>query len=272
LIAIGGLDGTERGYQRRFINQTCERGLKSISKETREGFFQSIKNQRRESDRADILAKAFSNETSPYEVALRLSAECSLVTEMDASSFESRFSKPSSSTQATHLQSAEEFVVTADATKSLDSSKSTKVQGNQPRIADAEKIDSLLNEFIEIVVDNSSPRPPEEFVSENSYAEIESFSPSPIPIEDSGYLMEEIDLTFTPDDPMPPGIEEDDDDSKDILICFECLSIPGNVKTHTEGFNPPSLHFLSFNWESCIKILSTNVYLMAYFINDLIFT
>nr|GEY80650.1 hypothetical protein [Tanacetum cinerariifolium] len=37
---------------------------------------------------------------------------------------------------------------------------------------------------------NSSPRPPEEFVSENSYAKIESFSPSPIPVEDSDYLME----------------------------------------------------------------------------------
>nr|GFC93466.1 hypothetical protein [Tanacetum cinerariifolium] len=40
----------------------------------------------------------------------------------------------------------------------------------------------------------------------------------PIPIEDSDYLMEEIDLTFTLDDPMPLGIEEDDDDSRDILI------------------------------------------------------
>nr|GFB79998.1 hypothetical protein [Tanacetum cinerariifolium] len=55
-----------------------------------------------------------------------------------------------------------------------------------------------------LLYDNSSPRPPEEFVSENSYAEIEYFSPSPIPIEDSDYLMEEIDLTFTPDNPMPP--------------------------------------------------------------------
>nr|GEU50801.1 hypothetical protein [Tanacetum cinerariifolium] len=36
--------------------------------------------------------------------------------------------------------------------------------------------------------------------------------------------MEEIDLTFTPDDPMPPGIEEDDYDSeRDILILEELL-------------------------------------------------
>nr|GFA53827.1 hypothetical protein [Tanacetum cinerariifolium] len=142
--------------------------------------------------------------------------------------------------------------------------------------------------------DNSSPRPPEEFVSVNADAKIKSFSPSPIlvkdsdslmeeidlfctsdylmppgivdkdydserdililkdlpsnntlsfvekesfhfdiplfsrppakPPDDTNYLMEEIDLTFTPDDPMPPGIEEDDDDSRDILILKELPS------------------------------------------------
>nr|GEU52398.1 hypothetical protein [Tanacetum cinerariifolium] len=70
--------------------------------------------------------------------------------------------------------------------------------------------------------DNSSPRPPKEFVSENS--NIKSFSPSPIPIKDSDSLMEEIDLSCTPDNLMPQGIEEDDDDSKrDILILEELL-------------------------------------------------
>nr|GFD17770.1 hypothetical protein [Tanacetum cinerariifolium] len=53
-----------------------------------------------------------------------------------------------------------------------------------------------------LLYDNSSPRPPKEFVSENSNAEIESFSPSPILIKDSDSFMEEIDLTFTSDDPM----------------------------------------------------------------------
>nr|GFB72108.1 hypothetical protein [Tanacetum cinerariifolium] len=66
--------------------------------------------------------------------------------------------------------------------------------------------------------------PPKEFVSENSNADIESFSPSPTPVKDSGSFMEEIDLSFTPDDPMPPGIEEDDYDSeRDILIREELL-------------------------------------------------
>nr|GEX42396.1 hypothetical protein [Tanacetum cinerariifolium] len=57
-----------------------------------------------------------------------------------------------------------------------------------------------------LLYDNSSPRPPEEFVSENSNADVESFSPFPIHIEDSNSFMEEVDLTFTPDDQMPSGI------------------------------------------------------------------
>nr|GEX61714.1 hypothetical protein [Tanacetum cinerariifolium] len=80
-----------------------------------------------------------------------------------------------------------------------------------------------------MLYDNSSPRPPEEFVSKNFNADVESFSPFPIRIEDSNSFMEEIDLTFTPDDPIPPSIEEDDDDSRDILIreeLFDNYSLP----------------------------------------------
>nr|GEX02023.1 hypothetical protein [Tanacetum cinerariifolium] len=79
-------------------------------------------------------------------------------------------------------------------------------------IPSSSKVDSLLDEFADeltllksippgvnetdcypekdirltkrLLYDNSSPRPPEEFVSENSNADIESFSPSPIHIED----------------------------------------------------------------------------------------
>nr|GEZ10954.1 hypothetical protein [Tanacetum cinerariifolium] len=94
-----------------------------------------------------------------------------------------------------------------------------------------------------LLYDNSSSRPPKEFVSENSDPETESFSPSPIPVEDSDFFMKEIDLSFTPDDPMPSGIEEDDYDSKrDILILEELLdnysvSLP---KIKSYHFNIPS--------------------------------
>nr|GFD19810.1 hypothetical protein [Tanacetum cinerariifolium] len=43
-----------------------------------------------------------------------------------------------------------------------------------------------------LLYDNSSPRPPKEFVSENSDTAIESFFPSHIPVEDSDSLMEEL--------------------------------------------------------------------------------
>nr|GFB43911.1 hypothetical protein [Tanacetum cinerariifolium] len=70
-----------------------------------------------------------------------------------------------------------------------------------------------------LLYDNSSPRPPEEFVSANSDAKIKSFSPSPILVKDSDSLMEEIDLFCTSDYPMPPGILDKDYDSEmDILI------------------------------------------------------
>nr|GFB47395.1 hypothetical protein [Tanacetum cinerariifolium] len=45
-----------------------------------------------------------------------------------------------------------------------------------------------------LLCDNSSPRPPEEINSKNSDVVIESFSPSPILVEDSDPFMEEIDL------------------------------------------------------------------------------
>nr|GFA34933.1 hypothetical protein [Tanacetum cinerariifolium] len=138
-------------------------------------------------------------------------------------------------------------------------------------ISSSSKIDSLLDEFTgeltllksippridetdcdpeedirlieRLLYDNSSPRPPEEFISENFNVKTESFSLSPIPFEDSDSFMEEIDLSFTLDDPMPPGIEEDDYESKrDILIREDLLdnyslSLPVIKSYH---FNIPS--------------------------------
>nr|GFB16358.1 hypothetical protein [Tanacetum cinerariifolium] len=138
-------------------------------------------------------------------------------------------------------------------------------------ISSSSKIDSLLEEFAgklillksippgvdetdcdaeeeirlieKLLYDNSSPRPPEEFISENSDAAIESFSLFAITVEDNDSFMEEIDLSFTLDDPMPPSIEEDDYDSeRDILTLEELLSndslsLPENESFH---FDIPS--------------------------------
>ncbi|GJZ72021.1 hypothetical protein Tco_0635872, partial [Tanacetum coccineum] len=86
--------------------------------------------------------------------------------------------------------------------------------------------------------DNSSPRPPKEFISKNSDAIIESFSPSPIPVEDSDSLMEEIDLFFTSDDSMPSGIENDDCDSEgNIFFLEELLSNDSSSLLENESFH-----------------------------------
>nr|GEX80384.1 hypothetical protein [Tanacetum cinerariifolium] len=133
-------------------------------------------------------------------------------------------------------------------------------------ISSSSKIDSLLDEFAgeltllksippginetdcdpeeethlieKLLYDNSSLRPPEEFISKNFDTAIESFSSCPIPIEDNDSFMEEIDLSFTADDPMPPGIEEDDYDSKrGILILEELLSNDSLSLPEIESFH-----------------------------------
>nr|GEW01811.1 hypothetical protein [Tanacetum cinerariifolium] len=89
-----------------------------------------------------------------------------------------------------------------------------------------------------LLYDNSSPRPPKEFVFENSNVAIESFSPSPIPVEDSDSPMKEIDLSFTLDYPMSPSIEDDDYDSeRDILIIKDLLSNDSLSLPESESFH-----------------------------------
>ncbi|GJV71893.1 hypothetical protein Tco_1491888 [Tanacetum coccineum] len=104
---------------------------------------------------------------------------------------------------------------------------------------DIRLIEKLLN-------DDSSPHSPEELNSEIPDAIIESFSPSPIPVEDSDSLMEEIDIFLAPDDSIPPGIENDDYDSEgDVLFLEELLnddslSLPEYESFHVDFYNVPS--------------------------------
>nr|GFD62145.1 hypothetical protein [Tanacetum cinerariifolium] len=60
-----------------------------------------------------------------------------------------------------------------------------------------------------LLYDNSSPRPPEEIVSDNSNADIESFSPFPVPIKDNDSHMEEIDLSLNPNEPNSRDFTKD---------------------------------------------------------------
>ncbi|GJW94945.1 hypothetical protein Tco_0174617 [Tanacetum coccineum] len=104
---------------------------------------------------------------------------------------------------------------------------------------DIRLIENLLN-------DKSFPHSPKELNSEIPDAIIESFSPSPIPVEDSDSLMEEIDIFLAPDDSIPPGIENDDYDSEgDVLFLAELLnndyiSLPEYESFHVDFYNVPS--------------------------------
>nr|GFC61610.1 hypothetical protein [Tanacetum cinerariifolium] len=68
----------------------------------------------------------------------------------------------------------------------------TLLKSIPPRINETDCDPENETRFIKrLLYDNSSPRPPEGFISKNSDA-FESFSPSPIPVEDSDSLIEEI--------------------------------------------------------------------------------
>ncbi|GJR25097.1 hypothetical protein Tco_0973624 [Tanacetum coccineum] len=78
---------------------------------------------------------------------------------------------------------------------------------------------------------------PEEFNSKNSDAIIDPFSPSPILVEDSDSLIEEIDLFLTPDDSMPPGIENDDYDFEGDILFLDLF--PKNESFHFDVLSSP---------------------------------
>nr|GEW74583.1 hypothetical protein [Tanacetum cinerariifolium] len=152
-----------------------------------------------------------------------------------------------------------------------DDFSSKSLLNHDSLIISSSKIDSLLDEFADELIllksiplgidkaecdpdeeirliekflyDNSSPRPPKEFISENSDAAIGSFFPSPIPVEDNDSLRDEIDLSLTSDDLMPPGIKDDEFDSEGNMLIFEellsndSLSLSENESFH---FDIPS--------------------------------
>nr|GFA99210.1 hypothetical protein [Tanacetum cinerariifolium] len=144
-------------------------------------------------------------------------------------------------------------------------------------ISSSSKIDSLLDEFAgeltllklippgidktechpeneiclsqRLLYDNSSPRPPEEFNSENSNAEIESFSSSPIPNEDRDNLFLE---RLLHDDPIPLPDTLDFSNVVRVFLPFFTYSVTSSI-LHPFGsedtiFDPGITinHFYSF--------------------------
>nr|GEV78192.1 putative reverse transcriptase domain-containing protein [Tanacetum cinerariifolium]GEV78206.1 putative reverse transcriptase domain-containing protein [Tanacetum cinerariifolium] len=119
------------------------------------------------------------------------------------------------------------------------STKDSLIMGDEHLDTISEKVSNkFIKSSVENLVPNLSESEDEQFIFENSDVAIKSFSPSPIPVEDSDSLRYEIDLSLTPDDLMPPGIEDDDYDSKGgILILEELLSNDSFLLPEKESFH-----------------------------------
>ncbi|GKB76337.1 hypothetical protein Tco_0943232, partial [Tanacetum coccineum] len=90
--------------------------------------------------------------------------------------------------------------------------------------------------LIENLLNNDSS--PEELNSDIPDAIIESFSPSPIPVEDSDSLIEEIDIFLDRDDSIPSGINNDDYDSEgDVIFLEELLNDDSIFLPEYESFH-----------------------------------
>nr|GEW73926.1 hypothetical protein [Tanacetum cinerariifolium] len=101
-----------------------------------------------------------------------------------------------------------------------------------------------------LLYDNSSPRPLKESNSENFDAVIESFSSSPILVEGSDSLMQEIDIFLALDDSMPSSIENDDYDSEgDIFFLEKLLSNDSPSLPENDNDSPLLLENESFHFD-----------------------
>nr|GEW42355.1 hypothetical protein [Tanacetum cinerariifolium] len=136
----------------------------------------------------------------------------------------------------------------------IDSSPKFEFSGElariNPTLPGIKEADFDLEEEIRLVekllYDNSSPRPPEELNAEIADTIVESLSSSPILVEDSDSLMDEIDLFLATDDLLPPDIESDDYDSEgDIhfleeLLSYDSIHLPENESSNFDHHDDPS--------------------------------
>nr|GEV85018.1 RNA-directed DNA polymerase, eukaryota [Tanacetum cinerariifolium] len=142
------------------------------------------------------------------------------------------------------LRMGDEHLDTISATKSdkfikssvenlvLNPSKSEDLSDSECDVPVCDDFSTFSNLLFDADDDFSS-----KFISKNSDAAIESFSPSPILVEDNDSFIEEIDLSFTLDDSMPSAIENDDYDSeRDILILEELFSNDSHSLPENESF------------------------------------
>nr|GEX93973.1 hypothetical protein [Tanacetum cinerariifolium] len=114
-------------------------------------------------------------------------------------------------------------------------------------IINDERIKREHKEYISLIENlltiNSFPRPPENFQANTI---IETLPTSPIRVEDSDSLREEIDIFTGTDDLIPPGIESDDYDLEgDIhfleeLLGNDSIPLPENESSNFDHHDDPS--------------------------------
>nr|GEW48075.1 hypothetical protein [Tanacetum cinerariifolium] len=138
---------------------------------------------------------------------------------------------------------------------------------NEERIKrEHEEYISLMEKLLTI---NLFPRPLENF---HANTIIMTLPTSPIPVEDSDSLTEEIDIFIGTDDFMPPGIESDNYDSKrDIyfleeLLSNDSISLPKNESSNFDHYDdpsfprpPPESPDVEIFFEPDLGVLTTNV-------------
>ncbi|GJW81533.1 putative reverse transcriptase domain-containing protein [Tanacetum coccineum] len=94
-----------------------------------------------------------------------------------------------------------------------------------------------------LLYDNSSPQPPKEFNSENSDVVIESFSPSPIPVEGSDSLIEkyQIFLRGFSDDSIPRRRRLAPSEMQELSDQLQELADRGFIRPSTSPWGAPVL-------------------------------
>nr|GFD01152.1 hypothetical protein [Tanacetum cinerariifolium] len=131
---------------------------------------------------------------SEYEVTSDDESECEVPVKDDSSPVFMTFSNPL-------FDDNDDFTSSDDESHPDEDEFSGKLAHINPKSKEADfDLEEEIHFVENLLYDNSSPRPPKELNEEIADTIVESLSQSPIPVEDSDSLMDEIDLFLATDD------------------------------------------------------------------------
>nr|GFA87374.1 hypothetical protein [Tanacetum cinerariifolium] len=175
----------------------------------------------------------YSLSTGEYEDTFDDESECNVPVKDESSSVFTTFSNPLFDDNDDFTSSDDESLPEEDVPIEEFKEFFGELVHINPILPGIKEADFDLEEeirFVEnLLYDNSSPRPPEELNAKIADTIVESLSPSPIPVEDSDSLMDEIDLFLAMDDLLPPSIESDGYDSEGDIHFFEEMLIDNYI-------------------------------------------